>query len=83
MQIARGYGRLPPAAGNKRAGEQRWRGHEEQAPSDLWLAISTFLSCRDSGDNGSGAARDKLIKDVTGADAAGCSAITVETTRAA
>ena len=32
------------------------------------LAISTFLSCGDSSDNGSGVAGDKLVKDVTGSD---------------
>jgi hypothetical protein len=32
------------------------------------LAVSTFLSCGDSGDNGSGVAGDTLVKDVTGAD---------------
>lgn len=32
------------------------------------LAISTFLSCGDSGDNGSGVDGDALVKDVTGSD---------------
>jgi hypothetical protein len=32
------------------------------------LAVSTFLSCGDGGDDGSGVAGDKLVKDVTGAD---------------
>jgi hypothetical protein len=36
----------------------------------IWTALALFtsLSCGDSGDNGSGVAGDKLVKDVTGAD---------------